>query len=145
MFKAYRALMLLLAEAAEKGLAAQVQYLKAENQILRSKLPRRFWISPQERQRLVKLGRALGLAIRELITIVPPRTFACWVNGDGQLKRRRRSRCASQTKWRALLMTATIVSSFLAGSCALRSFNWSSYAPLLDRFGSFTLSRGASL
>ena len=30
------------------------------------------------------------LAIRELITIVTPRTFARWVNGDGQRKRKRR-------------------------------------------------------
>ena len=38
----------------------------------------------------MKLGRPLGLAIRELITIVTPRTFARWVNGDGQLRRKRR-------------------------------------------------------
>ena len=46
MFKTYQALILLLAQATEEELAAQVQYLKAENQILHSKLPRRFWISP---------------------------------------------------------------------------------------------------
>lgn len=89
MFKAYQALMLVLAYSTEKQLAAQVQFLKAENEILRARLKRSVIVTSQERQRLVKLGKPLGTAIRDLITIVTPRTFSRWVAGEGQLKRSR--------------------------------------------------------
>jgi putative transposase len=79
MFKAYQALMLVLAQATEKELAAQVQYLKAENQILRARLPKRIIVTPVERRRLLKLGRPLGAAINALITIVTPGTFVRWI------------------------------------------------------------------
>jgi putative transposase len=79
MFKAYQALMLVLAQATEKELAAQVQYLKAENQILRARLPKRILVTPVERRRLLKLGRPLGAAIDTLITIVTPGTFVRWI------------------------------------------------------------------
>jgi hypothetical protein len=42
-------------------------------------------VTPAERQRLVKLGKPLGTAIRDLITIVTPRTFVRWVTGEGRL------------------------------------------------------------
>ena len=90
MFKAYQALMLVLAQSTHDQLAAQVQFLKAENEILRSRLKRSVIVTPQERQRLVKLGKPLGRAIRDLITIVTPRTFTRWVAGEGQLKRKRK-------------------------------------------------------
>jgi len=81
--------MLVLAQATEKELAAQVQFLKAENEILRSKLKRNVIVSPADSCRLVKLGLPLGTAIGDLITIesnaafptlllsfsVPPRGF----------------------------------------------------------------------
>ena len=56
-----------------------LQYLKEENRTMRSKLPKRVELTPQERQRLVRLGRPLKGKIKELITIVSPRTFARWV------------------------------------------------------------------
>jgi putative transposase len=61
-----------------------VEYVKAENHMLRDRLPKRLKVTVQERRRLVKLGRPLGSAIRELITIVTPRTFARWLKGEGQ-------------------------------------------------------------
>ena len=72
-------LLLLVAEATEKQLAKYIEYLKAENRILRDKLPKRVKVSRSERERLVKLGKPLGTAIKELITVVTPRTFARWV------------------------------------------------------------------
>jgi putative transposase len=84
MRKLYQALLTLLATATDRQLARQVQYLKAENEILRSKLPRRVPVTPKERQRLLKLGKSLGKAIRGLISIVSPRTFLRWLNGDKQ-------------------------------------------------------------
>jgi putative transposase len=76
-----RALWVFLASATDRELARMVEYLKEENRILRSKLPERITVTPQERARLVKLSRAVGTAIRELVTIVSPRTFARWVAG----------------------------------------------------------------
>jgi putative transposase len=72
----------MLANATDRELARQVQYLKAENRILRDKLPNRITVTAAERQRLLKHGKPLGQAIRALITIVSPRTFARWLNGE---------------------------------------------------------------
>jgi putative transposase len=76
-----RALCVFLASATDRELARMVEYPKEVNRILRSKLPERITVTPRERARLVKLGRAVGSAIRELVTIVSPRTFARWVAG----------------------------------------------------------------
>jgi putative transposase len=83
-------LLLLLARLTDRQLAGVVQYLKAENEILRARLPRRITVAPREKQRLIKFGRPLGSAIKHLITIVSPRTFARWVNGDQPGARPRR-------------------------------------------------------
>lgn len=72
----------MLATATDRELARQVQYLKAENRILRDKLPKRLTVTAQERQRLLKYGKPLGAAIGTLITIVSPRTFARWISGE---------------------------------------------------------------
>ena len=61
-----------------------IQFLKAENAILRRRLPRTIRVTPAERMRLVRLGQPLGSAIRDLISIVSPRTFTRWVNGGSQ-------------------------------------------------------------
>jgi putative transposase len=75
-------LFLLLARSAERELARMVEYLKEENRILRDKLPKRITVTAQERHRLVRLGVRLGSAIKDLIGIVSPRTFARWVRGE---------------------------------------------------------------
>jgi putative transposase len=76
--------LLLLASATDRQLAAYVHFLRAENRILRGKLPRRLTVTPQERQILLRLGKPLGAALQDLISIVSPRTFARWVSGEGQ-------------------------------------------------------------
>ncbi|MGH7173818.1 MAG: integrase, partial [Gemmataceae bacterium] len=82
---------LMLATAADRELARQVHYLKTENRILRSKLPKRISVTAGERQRLLQCGKPLGAAIRTLITIVAPRTFARWLNGETKQKKESRS------------------------------------------------------
>lgn len=72
-------LWLLLSAATDRELVRMVEYLKAENRILRDKLPARITVTPRERVRLVRFGTPLGSTIRGLITIVTPRTFARWV------------------------------------------------------------------
>jgi putative transposase len=73
---------LMLANATDRELARQIQYLKIENRILRDKLPKRLTLTAAERQRLLKYGKPLGQAIRTLLTIVSPRTFTRWLNGE---------------------------------------------------------------
>ncbi len=70
MMRLIHPLLLLIARATEKELVLMVEYLKAENRILRKKLPRRIEVTPAERARLLKLGVRLGSAIHELVTIV---------------------------------------------------------------------------
>lgn len=88
MSKIFHPLLYLLACATRQELARQVQYLKTENELLRSKLPKRITVTPKERRKLVRAGKKLGTAIKELITIVSPRTFARWVTGEEDPKKK---------------------------------------------------------
>ena len=65
----YTSLMLVIAKSTAKELARQISYLKAENQILRSRLPKRLSLSQLEKNRLVRFARNLGSALIELATI----------------------------------------------------------------------------
>jgi putative transposase len=50
-------LLAILACSSRQEMARQIQYLKFENQILRSKLPKRITVTAAERAQLVKAGR----------------------------------------------------------------------------------------
>lgn len=82
-------LLTLLASLTRQQLAQQVTYLKAENAILRSKLPDRIPLSNQERRRLVRHGKKLGPRIKELVSVVSYSTFRRWIRNmeDGPTKR----------------------------------------------------------
>ncbi len=67
------------ASLTRKQLAQQVTCLKAENNILPSKLPDRIILSSQERRRLVRHGENLDARINDLILIVSYSTFRKWV------------------------------------------------------------------
>lgn len=69
---------LLLTTSSDKDLRQMIDYLKEENKILRSKLPKQITLTPRERNRLLRFGSKLGSKIRELITIVTYRTFNRW-------------------------------------------------------------------
>ena len=84
MARIFHPLLLLLARASQAELARMVDYLKTENRILRSKLPKRVEVTPAEREQLVKRGKPLGRKLKELVTIVSPRTFARWINGESK-------------------------------------------------------------
>ena len=49
-------LLMPIARATEKDLVLYIEYLKAENRILRSKLPKRITVTPAERAKLIKLA-----------------------------------------------------------------------------------------
>lgn len=74
--------LLLLATATDRELAHVVEYLKAENRILRAKLPRRITVTSRERRTLLQYGRRLGSRLKDVIGIVSPRTFARWLRGE---------------------------------------------------------------
>ena len=72
-------LLTLLASLTRQELAQQVRYLKAENEILRSKLPSRITLDNRERNTLVKHGKKLGGKIKDVMTIVSYSTFRQWI------------------------------------------------------------------
>jgi putative transposase len=57
-------LLLQIAWATEKELVKMIEHLKAENMILRSKLPKRIEVTPAELAKLVKLGSRLRGKLR---------------------------------------------------------------------------------
>ena len=83
----------LLASVTKQELARQVAYLKAENRILRARLPQRIVATESERRKLIRAGRKLGSQLRDLISIVTYDTFRRWVcEDDGRRKSRKKSK-----------------------------------------------------
>jgi putative transposase len=84
----FQSLLLVIAGATQKELARQVKFLKVENQILRSKLPKRITVIPKERHRLVKFAQKLGgKVLRQLTTIVAPGTILNWIRDEKKGKK----------------------------------------------------------
>ena len=106
----YHALLMLIAGATQKELAAQIQYLKVELEIARSKLPQRVTVTAQERNRLIKFGAKLGRqAMDKLVTIVHPDTLRRWIretkkSGEKEPGVRRRHRRRTAEDIRKLIM-----------------------------------------
>ncbi|MFN3159210.1 MAG: integrase core domain-containing protein [Rubinisphaera brasiliensis] len=75
----FHPLLHLIASATDSELAKYVEFLKQENKILRSRLPRQVHTTSHERAILLKYGKAVGKAIEELVSIVSAATFYRWV------------------------------------------------------------------
>ena len=88
MTKIFHPLLALIASATDKELAKYVQFLKEENKILRSRVDGQIHTKPEERERLLDLGKELRRAIEELITIVSPKTFYRWIRERDGRKRK---------------------------------------------------------
>jgi putative transposase len=82
MSKLYHPLLTLIATATDRLLAHHLEYLKEENRILRARIPKQIHTTPEERGRLLKLGKRLGKDIDALIGIVTPATFHRWVREE---------------------------------------------------------------
>ena len=95
--KIFHPLLALIASATSNELAKYIEFLKEENKILRSRIPGQVHTKPEERSRLIKLGKALGQAIEELITLVSPATFYRWCREE-QGKKPRKNPTAGQRK-----------------------------------------------
>ncbi len=107
MTSVFHSLLLALASATHKELARQVKYLKVENEILRSKLPKRITITPKERYRLVRFAQKLGRALRHLTTIVAPSTLLGWIRAekkDGKKFPAKRGRRRTPEQIRCLIL-----------------------------------------
>ena len=85
----YHRLLLVIAGSTQKQLASQIRYLKIENKILRSKLPKRVPVTEKERNKLVKFGSKLGKALDDLVTIVHPTTLRRWIREASKASKRK--------------------------------------------------------
>lgn len=88
----FQRLLTVLTGSTQHDLRQQVQFLKAENEVLRSRLPMVIRTTRQERRRLIKLGKPLGCALKDLITIVKPQTFTKWMLRERKNRRQIRHR-----------------------------------------------------
>jgi putative transposase len=106
--------LLLIARATDRELARYLEFLKVENRILRARLPKHIIVTPRERQRLLRYGRKLGPAIKDLITIVTPRTFLRWLQAEREPRpaARRPGRCPTPADIRALIVRIARESGF---------------------------------
>ena len=75
-------LLAFLVHMTQSVLLRQIAYLKTENRVLRSRLPKSVQTTPAERSLLVRLGSPLGSAIQELLGIVHYKTFLRWVREE---------------------------------------------------------------
>jgi putative transposase len=101
----FQEFLFLLGHMVHSNLVRQIDYLKVENQILRSKLGKRVTLSPTEKQRLIKYGLPLGGSIKRFISIVSYSTFRRWVsNGVSKSKNNRRGRRRTPQEIRELII-----------------------------------------
>ena len=92
MTRLFHPFLALIASSTDRELARYIEYLKEENKILRARIPGQVHTKPEERKRLLKLGKVLGKAIEELISIVTPSTFYRWVRDESDEPRKRRAK-----------------------------------------------------
>lgn len=98
MARCFHPLLKLIAHSGHRKLVHQIQYLKAENEVLRARIPGKIIVTPKERRRLIKLGKRVGPAIKELITVVTYRTFQRWL---ADLKKPKAERLAKRKPGRS--------------------------------------------
>ncbi|MCA9076583.1 MAG: DDE-type integrase/transposase/recombinase [Planctomycetaceae bacterium] len=99
MEKIVHPLLAMIASATDRELAKYVEFLKEENRILRARVPgKQVHTKPHERERLLKLGRSLGRAVEELITIVSPSTFYRWLREQKEGPKRKKNSKGGQRK-----------------------------------------------
>ena len=91
-----------LAKAVEPNLYDQITYLKAENEVLRSMLPKHIRVTKWDKQRLLKASAHLGASVALLLSIVSYRTFQRWRRGEKCLKRLLRILSIHITPWKGL-------------------------------------------
>ena len=80
MGRPYQPLLFLLARCTRNELIRQIEWLKAENEMLRKRVDKkRIFLNTEEKQRLMKLGQAIGPGLKHFITIVSYPTYLRWL------------------------------------------------------------------
>ena len=83
MGRLFQPLLFALAQSSASELQKQIEFLRAENGMLRKRVPKkRVFLKEDERARLLKLGKDLGPRLRHVITIVDYSTFRRWVRKE---------------------------------------------------------------
>ena len=82
----------LLGKMTHSSLMRQIEFMKVENEILRSKLPKRITTTPAEKRRLIKYGLPLYGQIKSIISIVGYSTFRRWAAEGVSKKQPKRGR-----------------------------------------------------
>lgn len=77
--KLFQAVLMTLLTGDNKKLVEHLVFVLTENEIYRSRLPKRITITPAERRRLVRAAANLGSMVKELVTIVKPGTLMRWI------------------------------------------------------------------
>ncbi len=80
----------MLGQMVHSDLVRQIQFLKVENEIIRSRIDKKvIRTTYQERLRLIRFGLPLNGSIKKIISIVNYSTFRRWVNDleEGKLKK----------------------------------------------------------
>lgn len=79
----------MLGQMVHADLVRQNEYLKVENEILRSKFSGQVRITYDEKLRIIRYGLAVGGKIKKIISIASYQTFRKWVNAlkEGKLKK----------------------------------------------------------
>ena len=68
----FQPLLQLIARSTDSEMARQLEFLKAENAMLRKRLGRSVRLTDEEKSLLVKLGEQIGAGVKALLTIVLP-------------------------------------------------------------------------
>ena len=68
----------ILGKVVQSDLVREIEYLKAENEILREKAGKRVFVTPVEKRRLLKFGLPLKGSIKRVLSIVSYATFRRW-------------------------------------------------------------------
>ena len=77
--KIFQYFLTILGQMVHDDLVRQIEYLRVENKILRSKLPKHVRTTHQEKLKIIRYGLKLGGKIKEVISIVNYVTFRRWV------------------------------------------------------------------
>jgi hypothetical protein len=118
-------LLLLIARATEKDLVLYIEYLKAENRIRRSKLPKRVEVTPAERATLTKLGVRLGSTTDSTPTNLP--AAANDISSSPSLALVSPASCKTLCDGRAFFIARSIVRIQTAYGRFLRKCSYSGY------------------
>ncbi len=88
--KVFQYFLTILGQMVHSDLVRQIQFLKVENEIIRSKIDKQvIRTTYQEKLRLIRFGLPLNGSIKKIISIVNYSTFRRWINAleEGKLKK----------------------------------------------------------